>query len=220
MNDEPQDRATSPGELIEHPVWAALLALAALGLGYLGLGLPQHYYQPLFAAITLTLLWRHGIVELPSGPWRWVLLVLYYLVLCLMFKMLIGGGINTPFSWLKVPTVELGSHAEDAPWYQQVVPTLNVKLVGVANISDWQIDITKIQTLLLVTTLMGAMLRFQPFASLTALALLVVSVPTFIHFNWDWVMLFLIAGTAAFYMQSGAAHAADRKRQARRQAGA
>lgn len=220
MNEELESRHTGVAELIAHPAWAALLALIALGFGYLGLGLPQHYYQPLFAAITLALLWRHGIIELPRSPWRWLLFVLYYLVLCLMYKLLIGGGINTPFSWLKVPALEFGSQSGDAPWYQQVVPTLNIKLVGVANISDWQIDITKIQTLLLVTTLMAAMLRFQPFASLTALALLVVSIPTFIHFNWDWVMLFLICGTAAFYMQSGAAHSADRRRRARREADA
>ncbi len=205
-------------ELIEHPVWAALLALLALAFGYLGVGLPQHYYQPLFAALTLALIWRHGIVELPPSGWRWPLAVLYFLVLCLMYKLLIGGGIDTPFSWLKVPTLQFGSHPENAPWYQHVVPTLNIQLTGIANISDWQLDITKIQTLLLITTLIGAMLRFQPFASLTALALLIVSLPTFVRFNWDWVLMFLICGAAAFYMQSGAAHAADCRR-AKRAAG-
>jgi hypothetical protein len=214
--ESPAGTNPHPPELIEHPLWAILLSLLALGFGYLGVGLPTHYYQPLFAATTLVLIWRHGIVELPRSAWRWPQLVLFFLVLCLMYKLLIGGGVNTPFSWLKVPTVEWGSHPPGTPWYQQVMPVLTIKLAGVADISNWQLDITKIQTLLLVTTLIGAMLRFQPFASLTALALLIISLPTFVHFNWDWVLMFLLCGAAAFYMQSGAAHAADRRRRARR----
>ena len=51
-------------------------------------------------------------------------------------------------------------------------------------------------------TLIGALFRFQPFASLTALALLLVSFPSYLSFNWDFVILFLVLGGAAIYLQS------------------
>ena len=45
--------------------------------------------------------------------------------------------------------------------------------------------------------MIGALFRFQPFASLTALALLVVSFPSYVAFNWDLVVLFLVLGGTA-----------------------
>lgn len=185
-----------------HSIWAFGAATAALACGYLGMGLPQHLYQPLFALIVLLLAYRHGHVSLPTDAWRWPMAVLFFLLLCMLFKLLIGGGTTHPFAWLKIPTVEVTPAAENSSWYQRVVPDVNVSLKGITNLSDWAVDITKIQTLFLIATLLAAIARFQPFASLTALALLVVSIPTLASFNWDWVLLFLVFGGAAFYLRS------------------
>jgi len=181
---------------------AVVTGILALAAGYLGLGLPQHYYQPLFAILILTLGWRHGVISLPNSGWRWPLVIVMFLVLSLMFKLLIGGGTSYPFSWLKVPVFEMVKPAEEASWYVKVMPQFELNFKGIPNLSDWKIDITKIQTLFLVATLIGAMVGFQPFASLTALALLIVSIPTLTTFNWDWVLLFLLLGGATFYFRS------------------
>lgn len=181
---------------------AFILGVIALVFGYLGMGLPQHYYQPLFASLVLALGWRHGAIVLPDSRWRWPLILVMFLILCLMFKLLIGGGSSHPFAWLKVPVFEIVEPAQDASWYKKVMPKIELNFKGIPNLSDWTIDITKIQTLFLVATMIGAMTRFQPFASLTALALLIVSIPTLATFNWDWVLLFLILGGATFYLRS------------------
>lgn len=178
-----------------------LTGLAALAVGYLGLGLPQHYYQPLFATLVLMVMYRHGFLRHAPGHWRWPQIAVNFLVLCLLFKLLIGGGTSYPLEWLKVPGFSSTPPPEDAPWYQ-MLPDITIEMRPVPNVSDWSIDITKVQTLLLLATIAGAVFRFQPFASLTALALLLVSVPTFVAFDWDWVILFLIAGGACLYLQA------------------
>jgi hypothetical protein len=201
---------TGPGE--DNPVasaggtpiqaFAFTAGLAGIALGYLGVGLPQHFYQPLFAALMLALVYRHRRVQLAPGGWRWPLVVVHFLLLCLLFKLLIGGGVSYPFGWMKVPGLDVLPAPDDAHWYERMVPRVEVVMKGIPNITDWSIDITRLQTLLLVATLFGAVTGFQPFASLTALALLVVSLPTFSNFNWDWVLLFLLSGGASFYLQS------------------
>lgn len=178
------------------------LGIIALVFGYLGMGLPQHYYQPMFAALVLALAWRHGGIILPATRWRWPIAIVMFLILCLVFKLLIGGGTSHPFAWLKVPVFEIAEPADNLSWYKKVLPQIELNFKGIPNLSDWTINITKIQTLFLVATLVAAMVRFQPFASLTALALLIVSIPTLASFNWDWVLPFLILGAATFYLRS------------------
>jgi hypothetical protein len=185
-----------------HPAWSFVIGITGLACGYLGMGLPQHYYQPLFAGLIMLLGWRHHIIDLPANHWRWPLAILLFLLLCMLFKLLIGGGTTHPFAWLKIPVIEMATPPEEGSWYTRVVPEFDVRFKGIPNLSDWAIDITKIQTLFLVATLVGAMVRFQPFASLTALALLVVSIPTLASFNWDWVLMFLILAGIAFYLRS------------------
>lgn len=185
-----------------HPAWPMSLGLLALGCGYVGLGLPQHYYQPLFAGLLLLLAYHRGSWVMFGGGWRWPLVLINFLVLCLLFKLLIGGGTNYPFDWLKVPTITSVPPAEDSPWYSRLLPEFVVKWRDIPLVSEWNVDMTKIQTLLLTATLAGALFRFQPFASLTALILLIISIPSFMMFNWDWVILFLILGAASIYLQS------------------
>ena len=60
-----------PGALSLHSLRAFVLGLAALTFGYLGLGLPQHYYQVLFAALLMLLLYHRKFLLMPQGGWRW-----------------------------------------------------------------------------------------------------------------------------------------------------
>jgi hypothetical protein len=191
-----------PAPAVQHPAWPLVLGLAALVLGYLGLGLPQHYYQPLFAGLFLLLAYHRGFIHFYPQPWRWALVVLNFLLLLMMFKLLLGGGLSYPFDWLKVPTLQSVPPA-DGSWTQKYLPNYQLVWEGVPGISDWYVNISKFQSMLLIATLIGALFRFQPFASLTALALLVISFPSYLVFNWDYVVLFLVIGGAAIYLQSG-----------------
>ena len=186
-----------------HPGWPLGLGMLALGLGYLALGLPQHYYQPLFAGLFLLLAYHRGLFRLHAQPWRWPLVAPNFLILMLVFKLLLGGGLSYPFEWLKVPTLQQLPPADDS-WTQKLLPHYQLVWEGVPGVSDWYVNITKFQSILLIATLIGALFRFQPFASLTALALLVISFPSYLAFNWDYVVLFLVIGGTALYLQSAA----------------
>ncbi len=201
LETAPIPAAAGAAVLSLHPAWPLGLGLVALALGYLGLGLPQHYYQPLFAALFLLLAYHRGFFQLYANPWRWPLIGLNFLLLMLVFKLLLGGGLSYPFDWLKVPTMQQLPPADDS-WTQKYIPHYQLVWSGVPGISDWYVNITKIQSMLLIATLIGALFRFQPFASLTALALLIISFPSYLAFNWDFVVLFLVVGGTALYLQS------------------
>jgi hypothetical protein len=195
---------TPVATLTLHPAWALALGLVALACGYLGLGLPQHYYQPLFAVLFLLLAYHRGVFRLYPGAWRWPMAGLNLLLFLLVFKLLLGGGLSYPFDWLKVPTMQQVPPVADG-MLQKVLPHYQLIWEGVPGLSDWYVNITKFQSMLLIATLIGALFRFQPFASLTALALLVISFPSYLAFNWDWVILFLVIGGSAIYLQSSPA---------------
>lgn len=185
-----------------HPGWAFSLGAAALVFGFLGLGLPQHYYQFLFAGLLLLLLYHRGFLVSPSGHWRWPQVALNFLLILLLFKLLIGGGMTHPLSWFKLPAIVKGSIPDDASWYDKLVPDFSLQWKALPALSEWAVDYTKIQTLLLIATLAGALFRFEPFTSITALALIIVSIPRYLEFTWDWVVLFLVVGSIAIYMQT------------------
>lgn len=195
-----------PGAPGLHPATPLAIGLAALALGYLGLGLPQHYYQPLFALLFLLLAYHRGVLRLYPRPWRWPLALLNLALLLLIFKLLLGGGLSYPFDWLKVPTLQSVPPLDDS-WTQKYLPHYQMTWEGIPGVSDWYVNISKIQSMLLIATLIGSLFRFQPFASLTALALLLVSFPSYLAFDWDYVVLFLVAGGAAIYLQSNPRHA-------------
>jgi hypothetical protein len=163
------------------------LGVAVLALGYLGLGLPQHYYQPLFAGLVLALAYHRGLWMLPPGHWRWPQALVNFLILTLFFKLLIGGKVASD---------------QQTPWYDQLIPDFDIEWEGIPAVTDLSLDLTMVQTFLLLATLAGAVFRFQPFASLTAVILMLVSLPTFIAFNWEWVVLFLVLGGTSLYLQS------------------
>lgn len=185
-----------------HPLWAFALGLAALVLGFLGLGYPQHYYQVLFSALLLLLLYHRGFLNPARGRWKWPQIVVNFLILCLLFKLLIGGGIAHPFDWIKLPAITKAPPSGEQAWYSQVLPDYTVQWQIIPTLADLSIDVTRIQTLLFVVIFAGALFRFEPFTSITALAMLVVTLPAYLRYDWDRVILFLIAGSVSLYLQT------------------
>jgi len=185
-----------------HPAWPLFLGVGALVSAYLGMGLPQHYYQPLFAGLVLAAGYHRKLWTLTAGPWRWPLVVINFLVLGFLFKLLIGAGTSYPFEWMKVPAIATAPSGEDESWFSRAIPNLVITWKGIPGISDWNFDLTKLQTLLLIATLIGGLFRFQPFASFTAVILLLISIPTLVDFNWDWLIPYLVLGGTTLYLQS------------------
>lgn len=189
---------------LPHPAWPFVLGSAAVAFGYLGVAYPQHYYQFLFSGLLLVLLYHRSFLLPSRGLWRWPQIVVNFLLLCLLFKLLIGGGISHPFDWIKTPSIAKAAHSGQESWYSRFVPDITIQWQAIPKLSEWSIDITKIQTFLLILTFAGALFRFEPFTSVTALALLIISLPNYLHYDWDWVVLFLIVGSVSIYLQSKA----------------
>ncbi len=186
-----------------HPALLFALSVISVFLGYLAVGYPQHLYQFLFSGLLLLLLYHRGFLRMARGYWRWPQVALNFLLLCLFFKFLIGGGVTFPFDWLKLPVITKSPPPADPSWYSSFIPDYTVQWQGIPKISDWSIDITKLQTIFLLATFAGMLFRFEPFTSITAMTLLVISVPAYLHYNWDWMVLFLIVGAVSLYLQSG-----------------
>jgi hypothetical protein len=187
-----------------HPAWPLALGLISIVLGYLSVGLPHHYYQVMFSVLLLLLLYHRGSLVLMPEKWKWPLIVMNFVLLCLLFQLLIGGGISHPFDWIKVPAIiKSPPPAGEQSWYSTFIPDYTVQWQAIPKLGEWSIDVTKIQSFLLLAILAGALFRFEPFTSITALALLVISLPVYLRFNWDWVVLFIILGSVTIYLQAG-----------------
>lgn len=185
-----------------HPAWPLALAAAAALFGFLGMGVPSHPYQYLFAGLVLLLAYHRGFLCMAGPRWQWPLAAVNYLNLLLVFLIMLGGGVRRPLAWLKSPAVEKGTPPHEGAWYRSLVPDYSIQWHSVPGLSDWSIDLTKIQVFLLVATLAGVLFRFQGFASVTALALLVISIPAYLSFSWDWVVLFLVLASVSLYLQT------------------
>ncbi|MDH5634154.1 MAG: hypothetical protein OEZ10_14380 [Gammaproteobacteria bacterium] len=184
-----------------NPLWPALLLSMACVFAWYGIGIPNHFYQPVFALLVAALLYHREIMTLYDKAWRWLLPTLNLLVLTLFFRLIIGGGEARPFSWLKVPGLEKQAPKPDSSWFDAISP--NYEFVWrEASTADWSVNITQIQTILLMATLVAGLFRFQPFASIVALVLLLASIPSFLIYDWNWVIPFLIAGSTGLYLQS------------------
>jgi len=185
-----------------HPLWAFALSGISIILGCLALGYPEHYYQFLFSALLLIVLYHRGFLRFASGHWRWPQIVLNFFLLCLFFKFLIGGGLAYPFDWVKLPVITKIPPPSDPSWYSSFIPDYTVQWQGIPKLAAWSIDITKIQTIFLFATFVGALFRFEPFTSISAMALLLISMPVFLRYNWDWMVLFLVLGSISIFIQS------------------
>jgi hypothetical protein len=189
---------------VPHPAWPFAVGLAALVFGYLGMGLPQHPYQYLFAGLLALLAYHRGFLRLSKVPWRWPQTAVNFLSLAMFFMIVLGGGVRHPFAWMRSPGVVKTPASEEGSWYRAVIPDYSLQWNTIPGISDWSIDLTKVQAFLLIATLAGGLFRFQGFTSITALALLIVSIPVYLTFTWDWVVLFLVCGCVSLYLQSRA----------------
>ena len=182
-----------PVEFGYSPLWPALLIGMAIAFGFLGIGIPNHFYQPVFAVLVSALLYHRELISLYESGWRWIMVTLNLLVMTLFFRLIIGGGEARPFAWLKIPGLEKQPSKGDASWLDKMAPDYDLVWREAAT-ADWSFNITQIQTVLLLATLIGGLFRFQPFASIAAILLLLVSVPAFLIYDWNWVILFMITG--------------------------
>lgn len=183
------------------PVWPALLLGMATLFGFLGFGIPNHYYQPIFALLVSALLYHREFISLYEQHWKWILAILNLTVMTFFFRLIIGGGEARPFAWIKIPSLEKQSPKDGASWLEKLSPDYDLVWREAAT-ADWSVNITQIQTILLLATLLGGLFRFQPFASFAAILLLLVSVPVFLIYDWNWVILFLITGSTGLYLQT------------------
>ena len=185
----------------QHPDWvlglALVLLLIAAGLGYWGLGMPNHLYQVIAAALFTGLSYHRGWLGWGRPLMSWVLCGLNFIVLSLLLKVLLGTGSRTPFFWAQYPSIEQAKASGD--WLKGL---MGWKMVWQASeLANWQVDLTVVQGLLLVLTFFGILVRFQPFASLVAFSLVLVSVPSLIEFNWDFAFPALVLGLIGIYLQ-------------------
>lgn len=185
-----------------HPAWPFALGLAAIVLGILGVGYPRHYYQVLFSLLLLLLLYHRGFLLEGEGKWKWPLIFVNFLLLSLLFQLLIGGGVSYPFDWVRLPAIAKAAPAQEQSWYTAVMPDYTVQWQVIPALAAVSIDITKIQTFLFLAVLAGALFRFEPFTSIAALALILVSLPAYLRFDWDWIVPFIIAGSVSIYLQA------------------
>lgn len=188
---------------LQLPLFRAACALGALSLIFcaIGLGAPNHYYQAVFAALTIALAYHQGWFAWPQHKPHWALALLNVALLAMLYKLVIGSGVVEPFFWAKVPVVE----AKEADGAFSLLPKAGMHWEKTA-LAAWSIDLTIVQTFLLLVTLVGAMFEFQPFASLTAFLLVVVSLPALVGFDWHWVFPAIISAAISFYLQSAEAN--------------
>ncbi|HWR71698.1 MAG TPA: hypothetical protein VN604_00860, partial [Nitrospirota bacterium] len=156
-----EEAAPSPRSF--HPFWPFGTGIAAIALGYFSVGVPGHYYPVLFSVLLLLLLHHRGFLRPAQGYWKWPQVAVNFLLLCLLFQFLIGGGISHPFDWIKLPVIIKAPPSGEQSWYSAVVPDYAVQWQAVPVLAEWSIDITKVQTFLLLAVLAGALFRFEPF---------------------------------------------------------
>ena len=185
-----------------HPALPFLIGIAAAVTGYLGIGIPQHYYQGLFSILIVLFGYHRGLLRRMRGKWKWPQILLNVLILCLLLKLFIGGGVSRPFDWFKLPAITKVTPLGVQPWYSAVVPNYTILWQALPAITDWSVDVTKIQTFLLLAIFAGALFRFEPFTSLAVFTLLIISLPAFLRYDWDWVVPFIILCGVSIYLQT------------------
>jgi len=182
-------------------LWAFGLSVAALVLAVMGLGPPNHYYQAVLGTLTIVLGYHRRWFAWPAKWFHWSLAILNAGLLSIVIKLVIGGGERFPLFWLKYPLIEAekkeGSLLNVFPsWHLSWEPTA---------LAQWNVDLTIIQTFLVLITILGALFGFQLFVSLVAFLLVIVSLPALVAFDWQWVFPALIFFWVAIYLQSSRA---------------
>lgn len=166
-------------------------------LGLLGAGAPNHYYQVLFSLLCVALGYHRGWFLYTSRVISNVLALMNVLLLSVFLKIFLGAGSVQPFAWIRVPSISTATE-ESSKFMPDF--SLNWQAVSAAELS---IDLTVVQSFLLLVSLAGGLFGFQPFASFAAFALVIISVPTLLIVEWNLVLLSLVVGILGMYLQSG-----------------
>lgn len=179
---------------------SAFTLLLGLLCAYYGLSFPNHYYQVVLAVIICAALYKQKILALPMHLYGYVLLPLNVACLSFLLKLFIGTGNRYPMSWMMYPSVKSVVDEEQSKW-KSIIPTWDLTWLP-GPLAEWSIDLTIVQTFLLLLTVLSAMVGFQPFASLVALLLVLFSIPALVSFSWPWVFPAILLIALAFYLQS------------------
>ncbi|MBN8549942.1 MAG: hypothetical protein J0M12_11555 [Deltaproteobacteria bacterium] len=166
-----------------------ITALAALGFCYFGFGLPNHYYQYVFAILIVGALYHREVFPRPRYWYDWIQILVNCLVLSMLLKLIIGGGDPRPFNWLSYPVLEGNLTSLSLSWQQ-------------TDMAKWALPLTVIQTFFLVMTLFGSLIGFELFCGLTSFILIILAVPALVSFNWTWALPGMIAALFCFYLQA------------------
>lgn len=175
---------------IPSEILATVLCAIAVATSYYGFGLPNHPYQIALGVLMMLLCYHRQWLPRPKRPLDFLLAALNVTVLSMQWKLFIGGGWRAPLDWMQYPSIQ---------W----LPKFQMQWHDLPG-AGWQVDTTRVQCFLLIFTVLGAWLKFQPFASLTALALCLISIPAYVDLRWDWVFPAVVCAMVSFYVQANA----------------
>lgn len=183
-------------------IQVAILAVLALVILYFGTGVPNHYYQIVFSLVFCLLGYHRNFLLWPAKMFHWGLSVLNVVLLSFVLKIFIGGGTVRPFSWIMYPGFKAVSKAKGEGWLDSLVPETGWNIVWQqSEIATTVIDISIIQTFLMVLIIFSAFFTLEIIASLLSILLVLLSIPTLLSFNWDFVVMGMLFAAAVFYLQ-------------------
>jgi hypothetical protein len=181
----------------------ALLSYLVLGIGiycsYIGLGTPNHYYQGVLSILIILALYHLKIIIFPIRWFEYALPLVSSVALSFILKLFIGTGTRYPLSWLMYPGIS--RDLEKSGSWKDVVPSWSLEWIP-GPMAAWSIDLTIVQTFLLLLTILSAVAGFQPFASMIALLLVLFSIPALVSFSWPWVFPAILLTAFGIYLQS------------------
>lgn len=191
------------GRPLTLPLFFLALAFGLVGLVLLhfSLGVPNHYYQYVLAGATVLLAYHQGWLALPRRWFEWILPAINIGLLSIASKIVIGAGERFPLYWAKFPFLAWVGK-KDKGWLKNPIPTPSLTWEP-TDLAFWTVDLTVVQTFLVLLVLLGALFRFSLFASLCAFFLIIVSLPALLEFDWNWVFPAILCTGVAFYLQSG-----------------
>ena len=185
-------------------ILSVLFVLVGIGVGLGGLGQPNHIYQFVFATISVGVAYNRAWLLWPRQTYQWILAGLNCWLLAILYKLVIGSGTAQPLQWLRLPVLgnDASTQAADksSSWAPKI-PSIDLRWEEIG-LTATEIDLTLMQTFLLLITIIGCAFEFQPFASLTALLLIVASLPAFLSFEWQWVFPTILMGALGLYLQA------------------
>lgn len=178
-----------------------VLSSIAMGAAFFcaikGFDLPSHPYQGAFAVLVVFFLYHRKFISMPDKLFHWVLPLLNALSITVVMKIFVSSGFRQPFEWVQYPIVSMATG--EGKWIN--IPKLVVNW-SPSTLALWTVDLTQIQLFLLIMVFVGAVLRFQLFASLVAFTLLLSSMPALVEFDWSWVFPAILTFIAGIYLQA------------------